>query len=77
MKEFMEDPASSGGQQRAGGVARGRKPRWGGQSGQSVVEYMFASLSLLFLFSAMYGFIQGQLKTLFTAASRVILRAYH
>lgn len=48
-----------------------------GERGQSLIEYMFATLGLLMLFSGMYGFMQGQLKKLFTAAARVILRAYY
>lgn len=45
--------------------------------GQATVEYLLTTLAVLVLFSSMYGFTQGQLKKLFTAAARVILRAYH
>lgn len=47
------------------------------QRGQSTVEYLLTTVGVLALFSGMYGFTQGQLKALFTAGARVILRAYH
>lgn len=48
-----------------------------GTRGQSTIEYLLTTVAVLALFSSMYGFTQGELKKLFTAGARVILRAYH
>jgi Flp pilus assembly pilin Flp len=47
------------------------------RSGQTAVEYMLATLALTIAFAGMYGFMQGQLKKLFTAAAVKILTAYY
>jgi len=41
------------------------------------VEYLLTTLAVLVLFSSMYGFTQGQLKRLFTAAARLIVGSYY
>lgn len=46
------------------------------QSGQTAVEYILTTLALTMAFAGMYGFMQGQLKTLFKAAAVKILKSY-
>ena len=48
-----------------------------GEKGQSTIEYLLTTAAVLVLFSSMYGFTQGQLRKLFAAGARVILRAYY
>jgi len=48
-----------------------------GNRGQTTVEYLLTTLAVLALFSSMYGFTQGELRKLFAAGARVILRAYY
>jgi hypothetical protein len=45
-----------------------------GKGGQTVVEYLLTTLTLVTVFAGMYGFLQGQLKILFTAAGMTILK---
>lgn len=48
-----------------------------GKKGQTVVEYLLTTLTLVTLFAGMYGFLQGQLKTLFRIAGIKILTPYY
>ena len=48
-----------------------------GREGQTVVEYLLTTVALVTVFAGMYGFLQGQLKTLFTLAGKKILTPYH
>ncbi len=45
--------------------------------GQTTVEYLLTTLTLVIVFSAMYGFLQGQLKKLYQAAGVRILTSYY
>ena len=45
--------------------------------GQALVEYMLMTIMLLFMFTGLYRFLQGQLKMLFTRAGKAILTAYY
>jgi Flp pilus assembly pilin Flp len=47
-----------------------------GKKGQTVVEYLLTTVTLVTVFAGMYGFLQGQLRTLFTLAGRKILAPY-
>ncbi|MFI5360660.1 MAG: hypothetical protein ACHQ49_01720 [Elusimicrobiota bacterium] len=47
-----------------------------GKGGQTVVEYLLTTLTLVTVFAGMYGFLQGQLKVIFKAAGMVILTPY-
>ncbi len=47
------------------------------EAGQTAVEYLLTTLSLMVVFVGLYGFLQGQLKTLFIKAGMAILTAYH
>ena len=44
-----------------------------GKRGQTVVEYLLTTLTLVTVFAGMYGFLQGQLKNLFKLAGMLIL----
>jgi hypothetical protein len=44
-----------------------------GKGGQTVVEYLLTTLTLVTVFAGMYGFLQGQLKNLFKMAGMLIL----
>ncbi len=44
-----------------------------GKGGQTVVEYLLTTLTLVTVFAGMYGFLQAQLKVLFQAAGLKIL----
>ena len=48
-----------------------------GSKGQTVVEYLLTTLTLVTVFAGMYGFLQGQLKILFKIAGMKILTPYH
>jgi Flp pilus assembly pilin Flp len=48
-----------------------------GSGGQTVVEYLLTTLTLVTVFAGMYGFLQGQLKILFKIAGMKILTPYH
>jgi hypothetical protein len=48
-----------------------------GRLGQTTVEYLLTTLTLVTAFAGMYGFMQGQLKKLFLGASIKILTSYH
>ncbi|MFI5349762.1 MAG: hypothetical protein ACHQ2Z_09475 [Elusimicrobiota bacterium] len=47
-----------------------------GKGGQTVVEYLLTTLTLVTVFAGMYGFLQGQLKVLFKVAGMLILTPY-
>jgi len=47
------------------------------RSAQAAVEYMLTTLILVTMFASLYGFLQGQLKTLFVAAGTAIIRGYY
>jgi Flp pilus assembly pilin Flp len=47
-----------------------------GKGGQTAVEYILTTLTLVTVFAGMYGFLQGQLKILFQAAGMAILTPY-
>ena len=44
--------------------------------GQTTVEYLLTTLALVTVFASMYGFMQGQLRKLFTKAGIAILTSY-
>lgn len=48
-----------------------------GTAGQTAVEYMLTTLTLVTVFAGMYGFLQGGLKKLFISAGIKILRSYY
>lgn len=48
-----------------------------GKKGQTVVEYLLTTVTLVTVFAGMYGFLQGQLKTLFKLAGVKILTPYY
>ena len=48
-----------------------------GKAGQTVVEYLLTTLTLVTVFAGMYGFLQGQLKILFKVAGMKILTPYY
>lgn len=48
-----------------------------GKGGQTTVEYLLTTVTLVTVFAAMYGFLQGQLLILFRIAGVKILRAYY
>jgi hypothetical protein len=47
------------------------------QAGQSAVEYLLTTVVLVTVFASMYGFMQGQLRTLFRLAAIKILKSYY
>ena len=47
-----------------------------GKKGQTAVEYLLTTLTLVVAFAGMYGFLQGQLKVLFKIAGIKILTPY-
>lgn len=48
-----------------------------GKAGQAAVEYLLTTVTLVTIFAALYGFLQGQLKRLFIIAGVKILRTYY
>ena len=46
------------------------------QRGQTTVEYLLTTLVLVVAFAGFYGFIQQQLKSLFTSAAGMILATW-
>ncbi len=48
-----------------------------GRKGQTAVEYLLTTLTLVTVFAGMYGFLQGQLKGLFKIAGVKILTPYY
>jgi hypothetical protein len=48
-----------------------------GKKGQTVVEYLLTTVTLVTVFAGMYGFLQGQLKFLFKIAGIKILTPYY
>ena len=48
-----------------------------GKGGQTVVEYLLTTVTLVTIFAAMYGFLQGQLRRLFLIAGVKILKTYY
>lgn len=49
----------------------------GSRLGQTAVEYLLTTMTLVTVFASMYGFLQGQLRKLFVAAGTKILMAYY
>lgn len=47
-----------------------------GKKGQTAVEYLLTTVTLVTVFAGMYGFLQGQLKILFKIAGIKILTPY-
>ena len=47
------------------------------RAGQTAIEYLLTTVTLVTIFAAMYGFMQGQLKGLFRAAAVRILTSYY
>lgn len=47
-----------------------------GKGGQTAIEYLLTTVALVTVFAGMYGFLQGQLKKLFTIAGVKILSTY-
>ena len=50
---------------------------WRSEAGQSAVEYLLTTVTLVTVFASMYGFLQGQLKQLFIQAGMKILTSYY
>jgi hypothetical protein len=48
-----------------------------GKGGQTAIEYLLTTMTLVTLFAGMYGFMQGQLKSLFKVAGTKILMPYY
>lgn len=48
-----------------------------GKSGQTAVEYLLTTLTLVTVFAGMYGFLQGQLRGIFRVAGIKILTPYY
>lgn len=48
-----------------------------GKKGQTVVEYLLTTVTLVTVFAGMYGFLQGQLRNLFKLAGVKILTPYY
>ena len=47
------------------------------KAGQTAVEYLLTTLTLVTVFAGMYGYLQTSTKKLFTAAGVKILTSYH
>ena len=47
-----------------------------GRNGQTAIEYLLTTVALVTVFAGMYGFLQGQLKKLFTIAGVKISSTY-
>ncbi|MEK7389856.1 MAG: hypothetical protein AAB036_09160 [Elusimicrobiota bacterium] len=47
-----------------------------GKRGQTAIEYLLTTVALVTVFVGMFGFLQGQLKRLFTIAGVKILSTY-
>jgi Flp pilus assembly pilin Flp len=45
--------------------------------GQTTVEYLMTTVTLVMVFASMYGFLHGQLKKMFEAAGVRILTSYY
>jgi len=48
-----------------------------GKRGQTAVEYLLTTVTLVTFFAGMYGFLQGQLRSLFKLAGIKILTPYY
>jgi Flp pilus assembly pilin Flp len=48
-----------------------------GKKGQTAIEYLLTTLTLVTVFAGMYGFLQGQLRNLFILAGTKILTPYY
>jgi|CXWL01.1.fsa_nt_gi Flp pilus assembly pilin Flp len=46
------------------------------KNGQTAVEYLLTTVALTMVFAGMFGFLQGQLRRLFTIAGVKILSTY-
>jgi Flp pilus assembly pilin Flp len=47
-----------------------------GSRGQTAIEYLLTTLTLVTVFAGMFGFLQGQLRNLFRIAGTKILTPY-
>lgn len=45
--------------------------------GQTTVEYLLTTVTLVTVFAGIYGFLQTSLRTEFQAAAKMILRSYY
>ncbi len=50
---------------------------WKRRQGQTTIEYLLTTVTLVTVFAGMYGFLQSSLKDEFKAAARVILKSYY
>ena len=57
-------------------MAKRKASRWG-RSGQTAVEYLLTTVTLVTVFASMYGLMQQSLRKLFQQAAIVILRSYY
>lgn len=48
-----------------------------GKRGQTAIEYLLTTMTLVTVFAGMYGFLQGQLRILFRIAGIKILTPYY
>ena len=48
-----------------------------GKRGQAAIEYLLTTVTLVAAFAGLFGFLQGQLKTLFRMAGIKILTPYY
>lgn len=48
-----------------------------GKRGQTAVEYLLTTVTLVTVFAGMYGFLQGQLRMFFKIAGIKILTPYY
>lgn len=48
-----------------------------GRRGQTAIEYLLTTVTLVTVFAGMYGFLQGQLRILFRIAGIKILSPYY
>ncbi len=47
------------------------------RKGQAAVEDLLTTMILVTIFSALYGFLHGQVKIMFIAAGTMILKSYY
>lgn len=48
-----------------------------GQAGQTTVEYLLTTVTLVSVFAMLYGMMQGQYRSLFRLAAVKILKSYY
>jgi Flp pilus assembly pilin Flp len=58
-------------------AARMRRSPARAARGQTAVEYLLTTVTLVMVFASMYGFLQGQVKKLYQAAGVKILTSYY